>query len=140
MSSPRSSVWLPFGPVFSPLSSDATAALISPALRFVESRFARTDGSIRLPLSGVAPPRYHMLGINVSFGRLSSKIKHRRGFGSAGRPIEQFDDVDDGHADALADLHRAADIAGRDDVRVEPREIGGLAVADRKGTRLNSSH
>src|SRR3546814_15751671 len=71
-----------------------------------------------------------MLGINVSFGRLSSKIKHRRGFGSAGRPIEQFDDVDDGHADALADLHRAADIAGRDDVRVEPREIGGLAVAE----------
>src|SRR3546814_9591803 len=41
-----------------------------------------------------------------------------------------FDDVDDGHADALADLHRAADIAGRDDVRVEPREIGGLAVAE----------
>src|SRR3546814_4411902 len=33
-------------------------------------------------------------------------------------------------ADALADLHRAADIAGRDDVRVEPREIGGLAVAE----------
>src|SRR3546814_3863602 len=92
MSSPRSSVWLPFGPVFSPLSSDATAVLIIPALRFLESRFARTDGSVRLPLSGVAPPRYHMLGINVSFGRLSSKIKHRRGFGSAGRPIEQFDD------------------------------------------------
>src|SRR3546814_1320310 len=81
MSSPRSSVWLPFGPVFSPLSSDATAVLIIPALRFLESRFARTDGSVRLPLSGVAPPRYHMLGINVSFGRLSSKIKHRRGFG-----------------------------------------------------------
>src|SRR3546814_8594777 len=66
MSSPRSSVWLPFGPVFSPLSSDATAVLIIPALRFLESRFARTDGSVRLPLSGVAPPRYHMLGINVS--------------------------------------------------------------------------
>src|SRR3546814_2498244 len=83
-----------------------------------------------------------MLGSNVSFGRLSSKIKHRRGFGSAGRPIAQFDAVDDGHADALADLHRAADIAGRDDVRVEPREIGGLAVAQlvRTGRRLNPRH
>src|SRR3546814_12023489 len=92
MSSPRSSVWLPFGPVFSPLSSDATAVLIIPALRFLESRFARTDGSVRLPLSGVAPPRYHMLGINVSFGRFSSNIKHPRGFGSAGRPIVPFSD------------------------------------------------
>src|SRR3546814_21060720 len=124
MSSPRSSVWLPFGPVFSPLSSDATAALIIPALRFLDSRFARTDGSVRLPLSGVAPPRYHMLGLNFSFGRLSSKIKHRRGFGSAGRPIEQFADVDDGHADALADLHRPHVVAGPHYGRYDERAGG----------------
>ena len=56
----------------------------------------------------------------------------RRGRPSA-CPIEKFYRVRDRGRRPLADLHGATDIAGRDDVRLEPVEIGGLPLAELTG-------
>mgnify|MGYP007025877243 CR=1 FL=1 len=55
-------------------------------------------------------------------------MKYRR-YRATGRPIEQFDSMYDRRLGALADLHRAPNVTGGNDLRFEPVNIGHLAIA-----------
>ena len=60
-------------------------------------------------------------------GRSHEGGRHR----PAGGPVEQFDRVHDRGRGEARDLHHAAEIAGRDDVRIDAVDVGGLALAER---------
>ena len=62
-------------------------------------------------------------------GSRKRAARKRRRHRAAGRPVQQFDGVHDRRLAKRADLHHAAEIAGRDDVRIDAGDMRGLAFA-----------
>src|SRR5262249_19128316 len=56
------------------------------------------------------------------------KVAEALGWRSAGRPVEQLDGMDEGRL-GFPELNHAAEIAGRDHIRVDLGDIGELALA-----------
>src|ERR671918_2639549 len=64
--------------------------------------------------------------------RDSGKLRERGWTRAAGGPIEQLDSMHD-RRDAIRELDHAADVAGRDHVREDPRDVCELARAQLSG-------
>jgi hypothetical protein len=52
----------------------------------------------------------------------------RLGHRPAGRPVDQLDGMDNRNSGAGADLHEAADIAGRNHIRLQSFDVGDLSI------------
>src|SRR3954465_1698955 len=60
---------------------------------------------------------------------LAERLRHR----SARRPVEELDGVDDRDGGAACDLRHAADVAGGDEVRLDPLDVRHLPGPELSG-------
>ena len=52
---------------------------------------------------------------------------------TAGRPIKQFDSVNDRRAREARDLHHASEISGGNNIRIDTIDVSRFAFAERRG-------
>lgn len=94
--------------------------MVQPRLPTLTSARQRAPSKARRSLASLAGRG----SAHPAFGQIAEPFGHR----PPGRPIDEFDCVDDRNGGAGGDLRDAADIAGRDHIRLEPFDVGDLAV------------